>query len=68
MAKYRRTGREFRDIGRGERSFRDEVKDTDSIDAAYVEELRRKHPEPPAPAPSLPKVRLIKRGRRSDRG
>ena len=70
MAKYRRTGREFRDIGRGERSFRDEVKDTESIDAAYVEDLRRKFPEPPAPppSPSSPKVRLIKRGRRLERG
>jgi hypothetical protein len=68
MTKYRRTGREFRDIGRNERSFRDEVKDTESIDTAYVEDLRRKFPEPPPPPPAPPKVRLIKRARRPDRG
>jgi len=32
MAKYRRSKRQFRDIERIERSFRDEVKETESID------------------------------------
>jgi hypothetical protein len=68
MAKFRRTRRQFRDIGRGERSFRDEVKETESINAAYVEDLRRKFPEPAPPPPGSPKVRVIKRAPRPEHG
>jgi len=68
MARYRRTGREWRAIGRGERSFRDDVKETESIDQAFLQELRRKFPEPGTLPPSPPKVRLIKRASQPKRG
>ena len=67
MAKYRRTERQFKDIGRSERSFRGEVKETDSIDEEYIQELRRKFEAPPPPPPPT-KVRLIKRAPRAEHG
>jgi hypothetical protein len=56
MAKYRRTERQYRDIGASERRFRDEVIDTEAIDEKYVDSLRQrsKRAEPP-------KARIVKR-------
>ena len=64
MAKYRRTQGQYREIGRQERKFHDEVIETESITEEYVDFLRRKF-ETPAPPPK-PKARIIKRTRSND--
>ena len=40
----------------------------ESIDEAFVQDLRREFPEPAPPPPPPPKVRLIKRAPRPERG
>jgi len=59
MTKYRRTERQYKDIGASERKFRDEVSEAESIDEVYVESLRQrvKRLEPP-------KARIVKRANR----
>jgi hypothetical protein len=67
MATYRRTLGEYRGIAGRERTFRNEIIETESITEEYVAELRRQA-DKAAPS-AAPKARLIKRAdiRRHDK-